>query len=89
MADSASAAEKNLRADAVVDITDVCCPVTFVKAKAAMEELAVGQILEVRLNAGEALENVPRSFKDEGQRLLRVGGGQGGVYSIFVKKLEG
>ena len=31
--------------DERVDITDVVCPMTFVKAKVAMEELEVGQVL--------------------------------------------
>ena len=31
--------------DDTVDITDVVCPVTFVKAKVALEELDDGQIL--------------------------------------------
>ena len=32
-----------------VDITDVVCPVTFVKAKIALEELDDGDILSIRL----------------------------------------
>ena len=35
--------------DDTVDITDVVCPVTFVKAKVALEELDDGQILAVRM----------------------------------------
>ena len=33
--------------DKYVDITDVVCPVTFVKAKVSFDELAVGQVLRV------------------------------------------
>ena len=33
--------------DERVDITDVVCPMTFVKAKVAMEELEIGQGLAV------------------------------------------
>ena len=33
--------------DERVDITDVVCPMTFVKAKVAMEEIEVGQVLAV------------------------------------------
>ena len=47
-----------------VDITDVVCPVTFVKAKVALDELDDGQILSIRLNDGEAVQNVPRSIKE-------------------------
>ena len=36
--------------DDTVDITDVVGPVTFVKAKVALEELDDGQILAVRMN---------------------------------------
>ena len=35
--------------DDTVDITDVVCPVTFVKAKVALEELDDGQILSIRM----------------------------------------
>ena len=36
--------------DERVDITDVVCPMTFVKAKVAMEELEIGQVLAVTMN---------------------------------------
>ena len=51
--------------DDTVDITDVVCPTTFVKAKVALEELDDGQILAVRMNDGEPVQNVPRSIKEE------------------------
>lgn len=35
--------------DETVDITDVVCPMTFVKAKVAMEELEIGQVLSVHM----------------------------------------
>ena len=43
--------------DDQVDITDVVCPVTFVKAKVALEELDDGEILAVRMNDGEPVQN--------------------------------
>ena len=48
--------------DDTVDITDVVCPVTFVKAKVALEELDDGQILSSHMNDGEPVPNVPRSI---------------------------
>ena len=57
--------------DDTVDITDVVCPVTFVKAKVALEELDDGQILAVRMNNGEPVQNVPRSIKEEGHQILK------------------
>lgn len=71
-----------------VDITDVVCPMTFVKAKVAMEELEVGQVLAVTMNDGEPVQNVPRSFKEEGQRVLKLIDNENGTYDLIVKKLE-
>ena len=45
--------------DDTVDITDVVCPTTFVKAKVALEELDDGQILAVRMNDGCLLYTSP------------------------------
>lgn len=72
--------------DERVDITDVVCPVTFVKAKVAMEELEIGQILAVRMNDGEPVQNVPRSFKDEGQQILKLMNNEDGTYDLILKK---
>jgi len=62
-----------------IDITDVVCPITFVKVKIALEALKDGDTLEVLLNGGEPVQNVPRSLKDEGHRVtsLRPAGGEG------------
>ncbi len=73
--------------DDSVDITDVVCPVTFVKAKVAIEELDDGQILSVRLNDGEPVQNVPRSLKDEGHKILKLSDNGDGTYTLLVKKV--
>jgi TusA-related sulfurtransferase len=74
--------------DETVDITDVVCPVTFVKAKVALEELDEGQILSIRMNDGEPVQNVPRSLKEEGHQILRLLDGGDGTYSLIVRKTE-
>ncbi|GHU53622.1 transcriptional regulator [Clostridia bacterium] len=74
--------------DETVDITDVVCPVTFVKAKVALEELEVGQILAIRLNDGEPVQNVPRSIKEEGHQVLKLTDNQDGTYNLLVRKTE-
>jgi len=71
-----------------VDITDVVCPVTFVKAKVALEELDDGQILSIRLNDGEPVQNVPRSIKDEGHKVLKLIDNADGTYNLIVRKVE-
>jgi TusA-related sulfurtransferase len=72
--------------DDVVDITDVVCPVTFVKAKVALDELEDGQILSIRMNDGEPVLNVPRSIKDEGHKILKLLDNGDGTYTLVVKK---
>ena len=73
--------------DDTVDITDVVCPTTFVKAKIALEELEEGQILSVKMNDGEPVQNVPRSIKEEGHQILKLIGNEDGTYNLIVKKV--
>lgn len=54
------------RIDDTIDITDVVCPVTFVKAKVALEELDDGQILAVRMNNGEPVPECTEKYKGRG-----------------------
>ena len=70
-----------------VDITDVVCPVTFVKAKVALDELKEGQILSIRLNDGEPARNVPRSVKEEGHQILKLNDNGDGTYNLIVRKV--
>ena len=78
-------------ADYVIDdtvyITDVVCPTTFVKAKIALEELDEGQILSVKMNDGEPVQNVPRSIKEEGHQILKLIDNEDGTYNMSVKKV--
>lgn len=74
--------------DDTVDITDVVCPMTFVKVKVALEELDVGQILRIHMHDGEPVQNVPRSCKEEGQQVLKLLHNDDGTYDLLVKKLE-
>ena len=77
----------DFRIDGTVDITDVVCPVTFVKAKVALEELDDGQVLSIRMNDGEPVQNVPRSIKDEGHRILKLVDNGDGTYNLLVRKV--
>lgn len=77
-----------IKADRYIDITDVVCPVTFVKTKVALEETEAGQILQVHLNDGEPVQNVPRSVKDEGHQILKLQDNQDGTCELFIRKAE-
>jgi tRNA 2-thiouridine synthesizing protein A len=51
---------------ATLDVSELTCPMTWVRTKLALERMAPGEELEVRCAPGEALENVPRSAADAG-----------------------
>lgn len=51
---------------AVLDITDLTCPMTWVRTKLELERLAPGEELTVLCPEGEALENVPGSARAAG-----------------------
>lgn len=71
-----------------IDVTDVVCPITFVKTKIALEELETDEVLEVRMNDGEPLQNVPRSCKEEGHAVLGLTDNGDGTYTMLVRKGE-
>ncbi len=71
-----------------VDITDKVCPLTFVKAKVAMEEIEDGEVMAIRMNDGEPVQNVPRSIKEEGHQILKLVNNEDGTYTLIVKKVE-
>lgn len=73
--------------DDTVDITDVTCPTTFVKAKVALEELDEGQVLSIHMNDGEPVQNVPRSIKEEGHKILELIDNGNGTYDLIVEKV--
>lgn len=80
--------EQTIRPDKTVDITDVVCPVTFVKAKVALDELEAGQVLSVHMNDGEPVQNVPRSIKEEGHKIRKLISNSDGTYDLIVEKAE-
>lgn len=77
---------ETIKTDSTIDITDVVCPITFVKVKLALEDLEDGQTLAVHLNDGEPIQNVPRSLKDEDHKVLSVKKCEDGTYDLVVKK---
>ena len=50
----------------LLDLTGVPCPMNWVRTKLALEGMAAGKRLEVRLDPGEPLESVPRSAREDG-----------------------
>lgn len=60
------------KASKTINLKGEVCPYTFVKSKLALEEMHVGEVLEVIVDHEPAVENVPRSLLSEGQKVLAV-----------------
>ena len=56
--------------DVKKDFRGVMCPMNFVKTKIALTPMQSGQILEILLDDGAPIENVPGSVKNEGHTIL-------------------
>jgi len=56
-----------------LDLRGVACPMNWVKTKLALERLAPGDELTVRLDPGEPIESVPRSAREDGHEATVAG----------------
>jgi len=75
-----------------IDVRPFACPLTYVKARIALDRLASGQVLEVWLAAGEPLENLPRSAAEDGHRVVSVealGEEAPGAWRVLLEKAPG
>ena len=75
-----------IEADLELDITAEVCPMTFVRTKLALEQMAVGQVLNIRLRDGEPRHNVPRAVRDHGHEILSLLPLSGELYELRVRK---
>lgn len=73
--------------DEKIDLRGVLCPINFVKTKLKLEMMENEQVLEVTLDDGEAMRNVPRSIKEEGHKIIKVEKLDGG-YKLFIRKSQ-
>lgn len=69
-----------------LDITQEHCPMTFVRTKLKLAQMERGDILEVLLSEGEPLDNVPRSAREQGFRVLAVEQVEGTTYRVCIEK---
>ena len=73
-------------ANHVLDITKEHCPMTFVKTKIKLAQIAKGDTLEVLLTEGEPLNNVPKSATEQGFEVLSQEPVEGNVWKVTIKK---
>ena len=72
-------------ADAQLDLRGTPCPLNFVKTKLKLERMTAGSLLEVWLDAGEPIEQVPDSLKMEGYSVEALNP-QDDFFVVLVRK---
>ncbi|MEO8892236.1 MAG: sulfurtransferase TusA family protein [Coleofasciculaceae cyanobacterium] len=61
-----------LTPDAQLDLRGTPCPINFVRTKLRLEQMTPGSLLEVWLDPGEPIEQVPDSLVIEGYQIEQV-----------------
>jgi TusA-related sulfurtransferase len=78
--------ENSLLPDEILDLKGVACPFNYVRAKLKLETMEIGKTLEVILDDGAPINNVPRSLKQDGHSILLEEKINLQNWKIFVKK---
>jgi TusA-related sulfurtransferase len=68
----------------LLDLRGTPCPINFVRTKLRLERMAVGEILEVWLDGGEPIEQVPDSLQMEGYLIREIVDRQG-FFALYVQ----
>lgn len=56
----------------LLDLRGTPCPINFVRTKLRLEQMQQGDLLEVWLDSGEPIEQVPDSLKMEGYTIEKI-----------------
>jgi tRNA 2-thiouridine synthesizing protein A len=73
-------------ADHELDITSEVCPMTFVRTRLALDRMAPGETLLVRLQGEEPLRNVPRTAREQGHEVLSQEIGTDGITRLLLRR---
>lgn len=69
-----------------VDLSGEICPMTYVKFKLYMNKISDGELLEILLNEGEHMKNVPEHIREEGHKIENTTQ-VGDKYRLLVRKV--
>ena len=72
--------------DRLKDLRGVLCPMNFVKTKLELATLNSGDLLEIWLDDGKPIENVPGSVRLEGHEILSQTQHTDGYWQVVIKK---
>lgn len=69
-----------------MDLRGVPCPLNYVRTKLKLEKLTIGDHLEVWIDAGEPVEQVPHSLQVAGHKVLKLDLQPQGFYVMVVER---
>ena len=69
-----------------IDITRDICPMTFVRTRLALDRMAPGEILLVKLKGEEPLRNVPRTAAEQGHEVLSLDTDSLGISRLLIRR---
>jgi TusA-related sulfurtransferase len=72
-------------ADVQMDLRGTPCPINFVRTKLRLEQMQPGSLLEVWLDPGEPIEQVPDSLTMEGYRIEAIED-RSGFFAVKVRR---
>ena len=78
---------KTLTPDAQIDLRGTPCPLNFVRTKLRLEQMKPGSLLEVWLDPGEPIEQVPDSLTMEGYQIEQIQDCSG-YFSVKIRRPE-
>ncbi|HEY9811410.1 MAG TPA: sulfurtransferase TusA family protein [Halomicronema sp.] len=71
--------------DIKLDLRGTPCPLNFVRTKLQLDKMAAGQLLEVWLDGGEPIEQVPESLAIEGYAINAIEE-RTGFFALLIQK---
>jgi tRNA 2-thiouridine synthesizing protein A len=84
--ETSCAVPQEIIVDSSLDLSAETCPMTFVRTRLALDRLAEGQTLLVRLRGEEPRNNVPRTAVEQGHTLLARRDEADGTTVVVVRK---
>jgi TusA-related sulfurtransferase len=69
-----------------IDITSDICPMTFVRTRLALDRMAPGETLMVRLKGDEPLRNVPRTATEQGHEIISLETDSAGISHLLIRR---
>ena len=69
-----------------LDLKGVACPFNYVQTKIRLEEMDAGELLEITIDDGEPIKNVPTSLTNDGHDIVRTHQIGRESYRLLIRK---